>query len=345
MADSSASSILCCIECGTPLPERDRERLTCHDCRSSTGKLAELDLAIRVSDDHPDRIPEWPRIRHLLRQRFGQERSESELWERSTDWLRAEFELGPNDYLRMPLPRFVELLNCGKWPGVAAGEAFWRAIQSDPVAESEWVRTRHQLHILAGEMQEALDTPEYRAAEEAERQRWQDLANAIREALFWAGDELSTRHFARPTTIEDWDHLARIVKIPAATTRAGNRTVRGIFACARAWADRQTIKAKLAAETKDEAANGESASQPVLEEPTKSWGGWMGDVELAAALGVHSSQIRAFRAKLKRMRDKGELSIDDWQEFENRKRNQPQFHYRLNAPAIVAMAKRYSLPK
>jgi hypothetical protein len=73
--------------------------------------------------------------------------------------------------------------------------------------------------------------------------------------------------------------------------------------------------------------------------------GWMGDVELAEALGVHSSQISAFRAKLKRMRDKGELSIDDWQEFENRKRNEPQFLYRANAPAVVAMAKRYSLPK
>jgi len=104
-------------------------------------------------------------------------------------------------------------------------------------------------------------------------------------------------------------------------------------------------EANLAAEKKDEAANGEPASQPVLEAPTKSRGGWMGDVELAETLGVHSSRIPAFRAKLKRMRDKVELSIDDWQEIENRKRNEPQFLYRANAPAIVAMAKRYSLPK
>ena len=88
-----------------------------------------------------------------------------------------------------------------------------------------------------------------------------------------------------------------------------------------------------------------AASRPVHDAATESRGGWMGDVELASALGVHSSQIPAFRRKLKRMRDKGELSLDDWQEFENRKRNEPQFHYRANAPAIVAMAKRYSLPK
>jgi len=91
--------------------------------------------------------------------------------------------------------------------------------------------------------------------------------------------------------------------------------------------------------------NGGPASPPVVEAPAKSRGGWMGDVELAAALGVHPSRIPAFRAKLKRMRDKGELSIDDWQEFENPKRNEPQFLYRAKAPAIVAMAKRYSLPK
>lgn len=98
--------------------------------------------------------------------------------------------------------------------------------------------------------------------------------------------------------------------------------------------------AKLGAETED----GE-VSQPVVEKPIKSKGGLMGDVDLAAALGVHSSKIPAFRAKLKRMRDKGELSIDDWQEFKNPKCNEPRFLYHANTPAIVAMAKRYSHPK
>ena len=67
----------------------------------------------------------------------------------------------------------------------------------------------------------------------------------------------------------------------------------------------------------------------------------MGDLELATALGVASSQISAFRAKLRRMRDKGELLMDDWKEFESRKRNEPRFLYRVTATAIVTMSKRY----
>ena len=104
------------------------------------------------------------------------------------------------------------------------------------------------------------------------------------------------------------------------------------------------------AEPADTAAEPESEPVPDSQSsktssPTKSMGGWMGDMELANALGVHPSQIQAFRAKLSRMRNKHELLMDDWQESPNPKRNEPQFLYRANAPAIVAMAKRYSLPK
>jgi putative hemolysin len=480
MADSTASTV--CALCGGPLDERDRDRGTCRDCRSPKGKIADLDIAIRASGDDPNRISDWPAIRHLLRRRFGEDRSDSKLWQRCTDWLRAEGRLAPNDYLPLPLnylqwllengftqsdqeagneklaalhafqrelenwncsnspsetgyvvedvpvghpvhaavvalqpfyggalpkpalgywraflrlarsddeaaedeaerllewvngeieshradehpdgnhaeirtvgdlwkaldegktpavvvsaislgppfgpntaqPKFPKPADQSKWdvldlalalcdaeggdraeamrkliarialargvdrreiinmplagfveaaagsrdstaPKVKAGEAFLRATENDADAKAALQHARERMHAFAKAMQEAVDSPEYRAAQEAERQRWQTLADAIREAVEAAGDELESRHCARPDTIEDWEHLARIVEIPAETIKTGNLTAREIFACALAWADRQTIKAKLAAETKDDAE-----TRPVLADP------------------------------------------------------------------------------
>ncbi len=52
-------------------------------------------------------------IRHLLRKRFGEDRSDAELWERCTDWLRAEGRLKQNEYLVMPLGDLRWLLEHG----------------------------------------------------------------------------------------------------------------------------------------------------------------------------------------------------------------------------------------
>lgn len=149
--------------------------------------------------------------------------------------------------------------------GIRAGEAFRQAMESDPEAWAGWERARARLQALATAMQALMDSPEYKAAQAAERRQWQALADAICETLQAAGDELAGRHFARPETIDDWEHLARIVEIPAETIRTGNLTAREIFACALAWSDRQTIKAKLAAE-----ANG-GATKP--SEPGPNTGG------------------------------------------------------------------------
>lgn len=91
-----------CIVCGQPLQGRDRDRSTCHDCRSPKGKLADLDIAIRASGDSPDRLSEWPAIRHVLREKFGSEHSAETLWERFTDLLQAG-GITPNEYLVYPL--------------------------------------------------------------------------------------------------------------------------------------------------------------------------------------------------------------------------------------------------
>jgi len=83
------------------------------------------------------------------------------------------------------------------------------------------------------------------------------LADAIRANVQWAGDELEARYFQRPQSIEDWEHLARIVEMPDATIKGGNYTAREVFACALAWADRQKIKTRLAADS-----NAPTSTQP-----------------------------------------------------------------------------------
>ena len=134
---------------------------------------------------------------------------------------------------------------------VRAGAVLLRAPENDPDTKAAMQRVRHRLQVFGTVMQELMNSPEYQAAQQAERQRWQELADAIQQTLAATGDELKSRHFDQPATIADWEHLARIVEIPTETIRSGDLTAREIFACALAWADRQTIKAKLTADTQE----------------------------------------------------------------------------------------------
>jgi len=134
-----------------------------------------------------------------------------------------------------------------KSDSIKAGAAFMAAMESDPKNKAAWERTRAKMQAFGKAIREAMNNPEYLAAQEAERHKWQDLADAIRANVEAAGDELAAQHFTRPESIENWIHLARIVEIPDETIRTGNLTAREIHACALAWADRQTIKAKLSA--------------------------------------------------------------------------------------------------
>jgi hypothetical protein len=100
-----------CLECGVILEDQYKDRSTCHDCQSSRGKLSDLDVAIRAGGDNPKRIREWKRIRHHLRERYGHDGEDSDLWERFTDQLEAEFSLMAKDYLRLrlsDLERFLQ---------------------------------------------------------------------------------------------------------------------------------------------------------------------------------------------------------------------------------------------
>jgi len=198
------------------------------------------------------------------------------------------------EIINMPLAGFVEAAAGSRGstePKVKAGEAFLRATENDPDGKAVLQRARNRLQAFAKAMQEATDSPEYREAQEAERRQWHELADAIREAVEAAGDELESWHFARPETIEDWEHLARIVEIPAETIKTGNLTAREIFACALAWADRQTIKAKLAADTNGEVGQAEPAeTASETKSPTKtkrSTERGEGRAKLIAALTKH----------------------------------------------------------
>jgi hypothetical protein len=104
----------------------------------------------------------------------------------------------------------------------SAGKAYLRAIEDNPEAQVALERARAGLQAFADEFR----------------------ANA---ASF--NSELTARYFPPSETLEDWEHLARIIEIPAETIRGGKWTAREVFDHARAWADRQTIIAKLAAGT------------------------------------------------------------------------------------------------
>jgi hypothetical protein len=92
----------------------DREMNMDHS--SMHGKVIDLDVAIRTSGDTPNRIGQWPRIRHFLRKRFDASASDSQLWERCTDWLQAEHGLMPDDFLAWPIDRLVEHLQTSAEP-------------------------------------------------------------------------------------------------------------------------------------------------------------------------------------------------------------------------------------
>jgi hypothetical protein len=74
------------------------------------GKLFDLDVAIRASGDTPDRIPEWPTIRHWLRKRFGDDLTDEQLWERFRGWIEAEKEMHPNTWLVMSYDDAIKIL-------------------------------------------------------------------------------------------------------------------------------------------------------------------------------------------------------------------------------------------
>lgn len=105
-ADRNAA-VQCCLHCRAEIFDIVSG---CYECRSPSGKLADLRIAIEATGDTPDRILEWPKIRYLLRKRYGADHSDEELWELFRDWLIFELGLIPDEYLHLRLSDVIRLL-------------------------------------------------------------------------------------------------------------------------------------------------------------------------------------------------------------------------------------------
>jgi DNA-binding transcriptional MerR regulator len=122
-----------------------------------------------------------------------------------------------------------------------AGQAYIRAVEHDPEAQKALRRVQRRLREIAAVFQ----SPEFRGELERSRREQQAdvarLAEQVRQALRDAGDELAARGLPTPTTLEGWEHLARVIEMPFDTVRTGDYTFRDVFVMALAWLDRQKI--------------------------------------------------------------------------------------------------------
>lgn len=103
------------VICGksyTPLGavEIDQDPPSRNNALSMKGKIFDLDIALRASGDTPERIREWPAIRHQLRKWFGHNLSDIELWERCMDWLKFEVFLDIEELLDCSLTDLLKSL-------------------------------------------------------------------------------------------------------------------------------------------------------------------------------------------------------------------------------------------
>lgn len=137
-----------------------------------------------------------------------------------------------------------------------AGAAFMRALERDPAAQAALRRVQRQLRAIA----EAFRSLESERSKRERQAAVERLAEEVRQALRDAGDELTARGLPTPKTLEEWEHLARVIEMPFDTVRAGDYTLRDVFVMALAWLDRQKIiRGRIAAGTTTEVGPEKSA--------------------------------------------------------------------------------------
>lgn len=151
---------------------------------------------------------------------------------------------------------------------MAAGAAFARMLENDPAGRAALERVQKRLRLFG---QGLSATPSI--CEGVEELAVVELGIALREALRIADCDLSEAGFEAPRTIEDLEHLARIVGLPFDTIRSGDFTAYDVYVMARAWIDRQRIKANLATRTVasegtvgvgSSVASGDESTRPAL---------------------------------------------------------------------------------
>ncbi|MBX3356339.1 MAG: hypothetical protein KF724_11655 [Phycisphaeraceae bacterium] len=166
----------------------------------------------------------------------------------------------------------------------SAGAAFARALETDPATRAAWERASARLRVVA-EIWARIRTASADEREHAAR----EFAEAMQEALRTSGDDLGAAGFEPPRSIEEWEHLARIVEMPFKTIRAGNFTYADVHAVAMAWIDRQKMKARLTHH-----AGTEGAATQVSPSRTNSSSGAV--IEESAPPALTPTELRVLRA-------------------------------------------------
>jgi hypothetical protein len=128
---------------------------------------------------------------------------------------------------------------------VRAGRAFAELLETDAEARAAWERCRVRTLVLIEIILSLKVGEAFRQIQESELLVWDALADELRLARKQMADDLESRCLPRPKSLEDWEHLARIVKI--APRKIGRLTAREIYERATAWADRKIIKHNLRA--------------------------------------------------------------------------------------------------
>jgi len=116
-----------------------------------------------------------------------------------------------------------------------------RLAQRDPATREALRRLQVAMRAAAKVFQSAEYIEELKRSKKQQEQALERLAEQIREALRATGDELTARGLAAPKTLEDWEHLGRVIEIPFETIRSGDYTLRDVYVMALAWLDRQAI--------------------------------------------------------------------------------------------------------
>ena len=151
-----------------------------------------------------------------------------------------------SDHLTWPRHTMVPVSDTPSQPETpkdsGAGQAFAERLRNDPEARSAWLRVALQLRMF-GDASDEPFTPELKA--ELQRCR-REFASEFAKAVEAEMAKLSAVGFQPPQTIEDWEHLARIVELPYETIQSGNYTAADVHALALAWVERERLKIQIA---------------------------------------------------------------------------------------------------
>lgn len=120
-----------------------------------------------------------------------------------------------------------------------------RMAERDPATREALRRFQAGMRAAAAYFQSEEFRQELGRDRRSQQEAIEKLADQIRQTMRATGDELAARGLKAPETLEDWEHLARIVEMPFETIRSGNYTFSDVYTMALAWIDRQHLKERF----------------------------------------------------------------------------------------------------